>query len=223
MNAMRIFPGLIFVLVATAPLFYASAHDHWIRLVREGDFGRVEIGSGHAFPTSEFLLAKQLITETVAINPQGNTSQLQIEAREKVWTTLFGPLTPGVWSASFALKKPQEDEPLFRGRALLVVGDADDPARYAVGHGLELVPQAPLSKLKAGGTLPVSILVNGVPTEGRIAVMPEKGGVGFFSTGKDRPAVIKLTVGGAYLLSVSHKGKTFALVFSVPENREEAP
>lgn len=109
---------------------------------------------------------------------------------------------------------------MFRARGLAVIGDADEPARYATGKGLEIVPKAPLSTLRKGDSLPVDIRLDGKPIEGKIAVTPAQGAVAFYSTGRERPANIKLASGGTYLLAVSHRGRSFALTFTI---RESAP
>jgi hypothetical protein len=161
------------------------------------------------------LLSGRLLAETVVMDPQGASAPFKPEATNKAWVASCACDRPGVWSAAFELKKPQEEAPLYRGRCLLVVGGADDPSRYAAAKGLEIVPKAPLSVLKPGSLLPVAIHLDGLPIEGKIAVTPANGTIAFFSTGKDRPAEIRLPSAGVYLLTASHRGQTFALTFSV--------
>lgn len=204
------------LLCATA----AAAHEHWVTVAwRDSGNGRatVRICSGHSFPEGDILLAERLLSDTAITGPGGEATPYKPMAREKTWTADVAFDKPGVWVASFSLKKPQEDAPVYRGRCLTVVGGRDDTARYASKMGLEIVPGAPLSSLKSGDTLPVSILMDGTPVEGKIAVTPERGSASFLSTGKDRPAQLRISSAGAYLLSVSNKGKTSALTFTVTE------
>lgn len=195
----------------------AMGHEHWIVMTATDGQAAVCLCSGHGFPSSEIRLAERLLVETVAIDPAGVVRPFTPLAGDTAWTASFPCEKPGVWVASFALKRPQEDEPLYRARCLSVVGGTDDPTRYASGKGLEIVPLAPVSDLVPGSSLPVAIHRDGVPIDGRVAVTPEKGAVSFYSTGKARPAEIKLASGGVHLLTASHKGRTFALTFSVAE------
>lgn len=209
---------------AAALLLWAASafgHEHWIVTDVSGTAGnglaRIRICSGHNFPQSDLLLAERLLSETVVVGPDGKSVLYKPHPRDKTWTADVAFDKPGVWMVSFALKKPQESDPLFRGRSLLVLGPLDDPSRYAQKKGLEIVPGAALSTLKIGDTLPVSILVDGSPVEGKIAITPEKGSVSFLSTAKDRPAQLKIAAYGACLLTVSHKGRTFALTFTIAD------
>ncbi|MDI6774565.1 MAG: DUF4198 domain-containing protein [Verrucomicrobiota bacterium] len=200
------------------------AHENWVlaRLPKSATnaLSKAQICCGHDFPKSDILVAERLLAEMEVVGPGGATIPYKPTAEDKTWTTDIAFDKAGVWMVSFALKKPQESEPICRGRSLMVVGGQDDPLRYARKKGLEIVPGAVLSTLKPGDTLPVSILQNGTPIEGKIAVTPEKGSASFLSTGKDRPAQLKIPSAGAYLLTVSSKGKTFALTFTVAESTQ---
>jgi len=202
----------------------AHAHEHWVIAeigANTNGRGKVCICSGHSFPRSDILLAERLLADMQIVGPSGETAAYKPTAREKTWTADVAFDKPGIWIVAFALKKPQEAEAVYRGRSLVVIGGQDDPLRYARKHGLEIVPGAPISKVKPGGILPLSLLLDGIPVEGKISVTPEKGSVSFLSTGKDRPAELKITAAGWYLLTVSQKGKTFALTFTVAEGSSE--
>lgn len=201
----------------------ALAHEHWILLDRDGDRASVRICSGHAFPASEMQLSERLLTGTVLIDPEGVAAPFQPKAEGLVWQADVTCNRPGVWAAEFALQRPLETAPLHRGRSLLIAGDLDDPARYADGKGLEIVPQGPLSGVKPGDHLPVALHLDGVPLAGRIAVIPVDGSVAYYSTGRNRPAEIPLRAAGAYLLATSHQGRGFSLTFSVPPAGETLP
>lgn len=211
-------PGRLWMTAALLSATVACAHEHWI-LVEAGATAagprKVRICSGHSFPASEIRLAERLLTDMEVVGPGGGATAFKPAGQGNSWEADVTFDKPGVWYASFALRKPQEDQPLYRGRCLIVVGGRDDPARYAGGKGLELVPGASLGSLKPGDTLPVSIRMDGAPIEGKISVAPENGAVSFISTGRDRPAQIRIGKAGAYMLAASHKGKTFALTFTV--------
>lgn len=207
--------------LATACLFCAAtahAHEHWVITDTGANTNgrqKVCICSGHSFPQSDILLAERLLADMQIVGPSGEPTPYKPAAQEKTWMADVSFDKPGVWMVSFSLKKPQEDHPVYQGRCLMVMGGQDDPTRYASGKGLEIVPGALLSELKPGGTLPVSILMDGTPVEGKIAVTPEKGAASFLSTGRDRPAQLRIPSAGAYLLTASQKGTTFSLTFSV--------
>lgn len=200
------------------------AHENWVLVeylpTASNGLAKVRICSGHSFPKSDILLAERLLSETEVVGPNGQAIPYKPTAQDKTWTADVALDKPGVWIVSFALKRPQESEPIYRGRSLVVMEGQDDPSQYAQKKGLEIVAGTALSGLKPGDTLPVSILLDGTPVEGKIAVTPEKGSVSFLSTGQNRPAQLKIAISGAYLLTVSNKGKTFALTFTVAESTQ---
>jgi hypothetical protein len=196
----------------------AGAHEHWILADAgtNGD-GRVtlRICSGHAFPVSEILLAERLLAETVLTDPDGAQIRYKPVAGGAEWSAPVAFDRPGVWAASFALRRPREDEALFRGRCLVVVGGRDDRSRYSSGKGLELVPAAPLSTIKPGDELPVSICVDGAAVEGKVSVTPPGGPAFFLSTAAARPARVKIKAAGVHLLAASRGGRSCSLTFAV--------
>jgi len=204
----------LFLLCASVVL----AHDNWLiveyPLSVSQSLAKVQICSGHGFPESELLIAERLLVEMEVTGPDGKSVPYKVTAQDKKWTADVMFDKPGVWVVSFALKKPQAAEPLYRGRNLVVVGRSDDTLRYACKKGLEIVPGSALSALKAGDMLPLSITLDGAPLEGTISVTPEKGSASFLSTGKDRPAQLKIASSGMYLLTASNGGKTFSLTFA---------
>ena len=208
-----------FCLLASTTL----AHEHWILLERDGDCASVRICSGHAFPASEMQLAERLLTGTVLIDPEGVAASFPPKAEGLFWRADVTCDRPGVWAAEFALQRPLETAPLHRGRSLLIAGALDDPARYADGKGLEIVPLAPLSGVKPGDYLSVALHLDGVPMAGRIAVTPVDGPIAYYSTGRNRSADIRLRSSGAYLLTTTHRGRGFSLTFSVPPAGESLP
>ncbi len=198
----------------------ASAHEHWIlaepAYPAAGAPVSVAICSGHAFPKSEILLGAKLLAGTVLAGAQGQPVAFKPEADGSRWVAKATPAGAGVWRAEFALQKPLQDSPIHRSRCLVVAGGKDDPSAYADGKGIEIVPRGAVSGLKPGDVIPLEICIDGKPAAGKITVMPEKGGVSFLSTGRDRPAELKIAAPGWYVLGVSNQGRTFSLTFFVP-------
>lgn len=194
------------------------AHDHWIvaETPAPGEARTVlRICSGHGFPESDVRLAERLLANAVLVRPDGNVIPLRPAAQGKAWVSAVPLDEPGVWTASFVLQRPQTDKPFHRARCLIVVGERDDPDRYATGEGLEIVPGAALSRLTPGDVLPLSIRRDGSPVPGTISVIPEKGRASFLSASETRPAQLRISRPGAWLLTVSHEGTSFALTFAV--------
>lgn len=196
----------------------ASAHEHWLlaepAYPAAGAEVRLAVCSGHSFPRSEILLGEKLLAGTVLSGPAGASVPYKPERGDTAWGAVAAPAA-GVWRAEFTLQKPLQDAPLHRSRCLIVAGGQDDPAAYADGKGIEIVPRLAVTVLKPGDVLPLDVRLDGAPATGRITVTPEKGGVSFLSAGKDRPAELKVAASGWYLLGVSHQGRTFSLTFRV--------
>lgn len=216
----KILPSVILFCMSAGVV---SAHEHWIVVEHSGARATVRICSGHDFPRSDTLLAQHLLTDTVVVDPAGVAIPFAPEAQARNWEAGLVFDRPGVWAVAFALAKPQSNDRFYAGRCLTIVGGLDNPARYATGKGLELVPGAPLATLHPGGSLPVMIHQDGSAVDGKIVVTRANGSVAFLSAGLDRPADVPIPTAGTYRLAVSQKGKTFALTFSVAEYSETTP
>lgn len=214
----RINPAVGVALVVSAS---AMAHEHWMlaepAAPAAGAAVSVSICSGHAFPKSGILLAERLLDGVALAGPDAVSIAMKPESRHGVWAATVTPPAPGVWRAEFSLRRPQQDEPIHRSRCLVIAGGKDDPAAYAGGQGIEIVPKMAVSALKPGDVLPLEIRIDGAPAAGKITAMPEKGSVSFLSAGKERPAELKIAASGWYLLGVSHQGRTFTLTFAVAQ------
>ena len=117
----------------------------------------------------------------------------------------------------FTLKRPQARLPTYEAKAILVVGSQDDESKYARGQGLELVPEKPLSELKPGDELPVSLMLDGKRIANPITAQPEKGKQVFLRCREDQPALVRLTGSGRYLVYANVKGRGCSLVFYVQD------
>jgi len=210
------------VLAAAAAILSspAVAHEYWIvaepAYPAAGAEIRLTLGSGHAFPKSEILLGEKLLAGTSLSGPAGAALAYVPKRGDAAWSAVATPAA-GAWRAEYALQKPLQDAPVHRSRCLVVSGGKDDPAAYADGKGIEIVPRRAVSGLRPGDVVPLDLRLDGAPAAGRITVVAEKGGATFLSAGKDRPAEWKAGAPGWYLFGVSHQGRTFSLSFRVPD------
>jgi len=130
----------------------------------------------------------------------------------------------GIYVLGMVLKRPRAKEPAFEAKCLIVVNRAgDDAARYRVGTGLELVPGAPVSELRAGDDLPVLLLMDGTPISGSLTVVPADGRTAYVKAEPDRPAPVPIRKSGKYLITAEVGGRACSLVFGVrgAEGREK--
>lgn len=201
------------------PATTALAHEHWIDAgparVEAGLELSILVGSGHDFPESLGALPDRVVDRLEVLPPAGEPFLLETLSGEKSRTGRLPVPAPGVYRLRLVLKQPKAAEPAFEAAALVVVGDADDPGRYGLGSGLELVPAAPIGALRVGAKLPVSLVRDGRPIQGRISILAEQGGIRHLSTESERPAEIRLPKPGRYLLTASDEGRGCSLVLRV--------
>jgi len=198
----------------------ASAHEHWVDLETFypaiGETNRISICSGHSFPKNSILLRKSLLHNLKVFLPDGKATAFKTTSQDKRWITDFVFKTEGVVIVSFSLKKPQIEEPLYRATAIVICGNTDkDKASYSTGKGLEIVPTGKLSQAKKTGTLQLILLSNGKRVSARLTILPEHGKNTILSTTEKRPAELKITKGGRYLVTTSYKGKGCSLTFAL--------
>lgn len=212
------------VLALTAPV---RAHEHRIDLddfyPAAGSTNAVYVRSGHYFPKSVLTLSEKVMRGLSVRLPDGQARSVVVEAGEHQWEGSLGPLAGGTHVFSFALKRARAAEPNYQGKAILVTGPgSDDPAAYALGAGLELVPQLPVSYLAPGQELPVLLVLDGVPIAGDLAIVPEGGRTTTAKCAPGEPAVVSVRRAGRHLITASVKGRGCSLVFSVREPEETA-
>lgn len=195
----------------------AWSHDHWIRMGDPDEHGKAEvrIESGHDFPGGEMQLPRRLLKAATLIDPEGKARDLELRSEEGCWKADVFLDRPGVWLARFALQRARDAAPIYTGTHLHVAGQVDDPSRYAVGEGLEIVPLDPVSGLQPGKTLRLELRDNGRAVDGRLTAISEKGRSVTLSTVPGRPAELRIGSAGAWLLTASHAGRGCSLTFVI--------
>ncbi|MFC1526872.1 hypothetical protein ACFL6X_08700 [Candidatus Latescibacterota bacterium] len=216
--------GLLGTLLLTSQ---AQAHEHWIDLdsfyPEVGTEAVLYLRSGHYFPKTILKLSEKVLQGVVARLPDDQILPVVVEEAEHQWQGVVGPLEHGVHVIAFSLKRPRAGEPNYEGKAILVAGSTGDaPEAYIFGSGLELLPGAPVSPLRAGDQLPLSLTLEGIRMSGELAVVPEDGRGSTVRTSPDQPAVVTLRNAGRYLVTASVKGRGCSLVFQVREAEEGA-
>jgi len=200
------------------------AHEHWIDAdcfyPGAGGTVTIHVCSGHYFPKSSFALKDKVLEGVMVQGAGGKAIAVTTAEEEKRRTGILTLASGGVHVVSFSLKRPRAKEPSYEGRALLVVGSkTDDTSRYAMGIGLELIPEKPVSELMPGDALPVSLRLNGEPLSGSLSVSAAGGKTSSLRTEPNRPASIRLRKAGRYLVTASHEGRGCSLVFMVREDK----
>ncbi|MBN2185420.1 MAG: DUF4198 domain-containing protein [Candidatus Krumholzibacteriota bacterium] len=216
---------LIICVVAAVVPGSAAAHEHWFVLDEfypaEGDTTAFSICTGHNFPSSSMALKDNVIDRSYYIRPgPGKAEVLESVIGERSRTGVFIPEAPGVHILVFVLKRPKAEEPSFEAKAITVAGGGtDDSERYIIGRGLEIVPAVPVTALRKGSDLEVSMILDGAPVEGEIVLTSKNGKSIYRRTGIGDPAVLPLTCSGICMISGSYGGRECSLVFSVPDKK----
>lgn len=200
----------------------SCAHEHWIDAdrfyPRAGETVTVHVCSGHYFPKSSLALSEKVLEGATARGPDGVPAAMTTTQTEKRRTASLAAATEGVYVLGFSLKRPRAKQPNYEGKAIVVVGaGTDNAARYGTGTGLELIPGKPVSALRPGDELPVSIRLDGEPVAASVSVTAERGRTRSLSVTRERPAFIRLPKPGPYLVTTSLKGRGCSLVFMVRE------
>lgn len=208
-----------------------QAHDLWITapVVAPGQDLSILVGYGHAFPQSEPLEAKLIVTPQIiagsgviqskqvgdmkfqSVKPLAKGSYVVTAGRKAQWYTK---------SPEGSVNKPKDQvkgalrcvRTVKYGKAIVNVGGALDDVSQPVGTALEIVPLANPGTIVAGGELPVLVLLNGKPLA-RAEVMatyagftPEGKAMAFYvKTDKQGQAKVKLWHPGLWLVRTYHK------------------
>lgn len=221
-------PRFLLVIAILFPLILPGAvpaHEYWLDL---SDFtpeiGReveVRLCAGHYFPRSAFLLIDGVADGPVLTLPCGDTIHVSTIADGKSRVGTITPDSTGVHMLSFSISHLYAPAPYYEGRVFMLAGEGqDDPALYASGSGLELVPGLPLSTLAEGDELPVSLYLDGARVPGTLTMLMEDGKSGYFDIGGAEDLFIPLRRAGRHLLTASIQGRVCSLVFLAGEDEK---
>jgi hypothetical protein len=216
----------VFALILALLAEGACAHDHWVDVASFypgiGDTLEVFICSGHHFPESGQALEDKVVEGLRVWSSDEAPVLVESVVGEKRRTAMFEIQAEGVHVFDLTLKRPRAKAPSYEGKAIVVVNRLkDDPARYALGEGLELVPLEALSSVTVGDTLSIRLTLDGKPVAGSLQVVPENGRTTFVRTEEDDPGLIPVRTAGRYLVSAQVGARGASLVLDVP--RQEAP
>ncbi|MCI5129494.1 MAG: DUF4198 domain-containing protein [Candidatus Electrothrix sp. AUS3] len=170
----------------------ASGHYAWINADNyshhTGEMAKMNIGYGHGYPLGSFLQQEEMADMTL-LDPAGKKVPLKsINSIE--YETEEALSTPGVYTIAAQRKavfyskttegwKKQSKEGLENvlrcvrsnksTKGVLTVDSQDATMnKEAVGHPLEIIPQANPATLKAGDYFPVQLLLRGKPYKSKI-------------------------------------------------------
>ena len=176
----------------------------------------LNICSGHYYPESSFAVKEKVLGKIQVTGPDGATKELSTRKGDKRHTATAALESPGLHIFRLVMKRPGMEDPLFELKAIMVAGKGeDDPDRYMTGHGLEIVPCVSVSGILPGGDLPVHVMLDGVPVECEITVIPAEGRTVLYKAAAEEPARIKTPKSGKYLITGSVEGRGCSLVFQV--------
>jgi uncharacterized GH25 family protein len=213
----------------------AQAHFPWITpdnyTPETGDTAHVTVGWGHRFPLGKFL-GKDDLESISMVGPDGRklpltaVSPLEFEAEEAVDSPgtylVEAKRKTGFYTKTTEGGKRQSKEGLnnvikcYRSHMsmksiLTVEGEQDVSAGNATGHPLEILLLKNPADLKAGGYLPVRLLLHGQPYKGKIfatymGFSTEKD-VYAYTSGTDYQGMGKIWIlkPGIWLLKAEHK------------------
>ena len=205
----------------------ASAHEHWVDVTSfypaVGETLEVYVCSGHHFPESDLALKDKVVEGLRVWTGEDDAGILNSVVREKMRAAKITIAGDGVHVIDLTLKRPGAKAPSYEAKAIVAVDSlADDPARYALGQGLELTPGEAVSTVRAGDTLSVRLTLEGAPLGGSLQVVPEDGRTCFIRTEPDKPGLIPIRTSGRYLVSAQVGARGTSLVFEVLEDRSPA-
>jgi len=158
------------------------------------------------------------------LTPGGKTRSVQTAPAGKQRSGAVSLNEVGVHIVRLTLQRPRAPRPSYEAKTLLLTqGAQDDPTRYAVGRGLELVPGQPISRLAQGDTLALFVLLDGKRVSASIEALAEGGRNVFLKATEAQPALLKVSGSGRYLVTGSIKGRGCSLVFMVRSAGKETP
>lgn len=204
------------------------AHQHWVAVdtfsPAAGQDITVSVCSGHYFPKSALVLKDNVLRSVELLSPGGTSTTVQTAPEGKQRNGIAKPAAEGTHIVCLTLQRPHAPLPSYEARTFLITRSAeDDPARYAVGRGLELVPAKALSQLSPGDELPLFALLDGKRVPAALEVLVEGGRSAFLKTTAEQPALLRITATGRYLATTGIRGRGCSLLFQVRTADKETP
>jgi hypothetical protein len=219
----RLYAVSVAALLISVP---ARAHDYWAdaETLRPtpGAALDVWVAGGHAFPDAELALSPRLLRKVSLVGPDRRRGAVSVEvaADKRHKGSVALPDAPGVYLLDMVIQNPRHKQPQYVGRALLLAaGDEAPPSAYALGEGLEIVPQASLARWPADGRLPVSVHKDGQPVAAALTVYPAGGKPSTGRSAAERPAIVQVEAGRQYLITTRVGRVGVSLVFQVGEDK----
>jgi len=180
-----------------------------------GDTITITVSGGHHFPENGVLIAERLLHNPEIVAPDGSVNPLTLKAQNNCWKSHYVIRQSGVHSIRIALKKPQVDEPLFYGKALVIAGGKDDPEKYREDNPLDVILGTALSRYSPGDNLALKIFKNGQPVSGTLSLIPADEKENFLTVTPRRPAEFHLKNPGIYLANASESGVSCSVTFAI--------
>ena len=191
MRAFILVATMAFALASAAP---AAAHHNWLLLLPPevaGDAGLLAACFGHALPLGDAPPSLEDYGELVLVSPGGARRPVsRLAPLGKASIATVGLSEPGLWCAAawrehYGCKTTEgyqrgrrkeveargftvvESKHTFRyGKTYTLVGEGTRICPLRVGHDLEMVPDASIARLEAGGRLELVVLSEGGPAAG---------------------------------------------------------
>ena len=200
------------------------AHDYWVdagtlRPHPEEELS-VWVTGGHRFPEVELPLNPRLLRDVSLVTADRDRTAIEVHVGEdrRHLGLVTVPDEPGAYLLEMTIQHPRQERPRYMGRAILVTpGAKTGPSDYAIGHGLEIVPETSLDKFPADGELPLSVLKNGESRSATLTVYPSGERPVVARAAEDHPARIAIDPGRKYLVVSAVDRIPVSLVFSVGE------
>ncbi len=207
--------------VLAAAVTPALAHEYWIHAPEAapeaGAPVAVTIGAGHNFPEGETVLADRVLRSAAVRTPDGESAPLETAPAQRRREGAFVPRANGPHLASFTLRRPRREEPIFFGKTVVAVGGrAGAPEDWRLGHGLEIAPVSLPERIETGARIELAVLEDGEPVTADIRVETPEGRPQRLRARAERPTALRLDAPGAYLLVVYRGGVGASLTLNAP-------
>jgi hypothetical protein len=197
----------------------SHAHEFWLDASEYRPDTAAEITiylrGGHYFPASALAPADRVIHRLTATSSAGTRDlSSTTEKRERRASLVISD--PGLHRIDLVLQRPQLEKPDAWARLLLVPsGSTSDPAQYASGKGLEILPLMPIETARVGHSLLINVIRDGIALKARIQIVAAGGGVAWVDSMPEQPAAFTPRKPGRHLATVTDGGQTATLMFDV--------